>query len=107
MMGIGGGSIMVPAMVLIAGFSQYTAQGCSLLAMIPVGVVGAYTHWPLGNVQSNILTGLVPGILIGTYLGGSLAHILSEGTLRVIFAVVLVRTGINYLRTPKPQSGVA
>lgn len=103
MMGVGGGSIMVPAMVLLTGFTQYTAQGSSLLAMVPAGIVGAHTHWRLGNVRTNILAGLIPGILLGTYLGGSLAHILSENTLRIIFAIVLVRTGINYLRTPKPQ----
>ncbi|NHM27739.1 sulfite exporter TauE/SafE family protein [Desulfofundulus sp. TPOSR] len=105
MMGVGGGTIMVPSMVLLTGFTQYTAQGCSLLAMVPVGIVGAYTHWRLGNVSTSILPGLVPGILIGTYLGGSLAHILSEGVLRIIFSAVLIWTGIRYLRTPKPQTG--
>ncbi|AEF94067.1 protein of unknown function DUF81 [Desulfotomaculum nigrificans CO-1-SRB] len=106
MMGVGGGSIMVPAMVLLTGFSQYTAQGCSLLAMIPIGGVGAFTHWRLGNVSTRILPGLISGILIGTYLGGSMAHFLSEGALRIIFALVLVQTAVRYLRTPKPQPEV-
>ncbi|MEG6615823.1 sulfite exporter TauE/SafE family protein [Peptococcaceae bacterium 1198_IL3148] len=103
MMGVGGGTIMVPAMVLLAGFTQYTAQGSSLLAMVPVGIVGAYTHWSLGNVSTNILPGLILGILVGSYLGGSFAHMLPEVALRVIFAVVLVRTGVKNLRTPKPE----
>lgn len=103
MMGVGGGTIMVPSMVLLIGFTQYTAQGCSLLAMVPVGIVGAYTHWRLGNVNTSILPGLIPGILLGTYLGGSLAHILTEEALRIIFATVLIWTGVRYLRTPKPQ----
>ncbi|WP_174520475.1 sulfite exporter TauE/SafE family protein [Desulfolucanica intricata] len=102
MMGVGGGTIMVPSMVLLIGFTQYAAQGCSLLAMVPVGIVGAYTHWRLGNVSTSILPGLIPGILLGTYLGGSLANILSEGALRIIFAVVLIWTGVRNLRTPKP-----
>ncbi|ABO50104.1 protein of unknown function DUF81 [Desulforamulus reducens MI-1] len=106
MMGVGGGTIMVPSMVLLIGFTQYTAQGCSLLAMVPVGIVGAYTHWRLGNVSTSILPGLIPGILIGTFLGGSLAHILSEGALRIIFAIVMIRTGVKYLKTPKPQPDV-
>ncbi len=105
MMGVGGGTIMVPAMVLLTGFSQYAAQGVSLMAMVPVGMVGAYTHWRLGNVNSGILPGLIPGILLGTYLGGSLAYILPEGTLRVIFAAVLIWTGARYLKTPKPSPG--
>ncbi|WP_207543869.1 sulfite exporter TauE/SafE family protein [Desulfofundulus thermosubterraneus] len=105
MMGVGGGTIMVPSMVLLIGFTQYTAQGCSLLAMVPVGIAGAYTHWCLGNVSASILPGLIPGILIGTYLGGSLAHVLPEGALRIIFSAVLIWTGVRYLRTPKPQTG--
>lgn len=103
MMGVGGGTIMVPSMVLLTGFTQYTAQGCSLLAMVPVGMVGAYTHWRLGNVNAGILPGLIPGIVIGTYLGGSLAHILPEESLRLIFTAVVSWTGIKHLRTPAPQ----
>lgn len=59
MMGVGGGTIMVPAMVLVAGFTQYTAHGTSLLAMVPIGFAGAYTHWRLGNVSTGILPGLI------------------------------------------------
>ncbi|WP_347489184.1 sulfite exporter TauE/SafE family protein [Desulfoscipio sp. XC116] len=103
MMGVGGGTIMVPSMVLLIGFTQYAAQGCSLLAMVPVGIVGAYTHWRLGNVSTSILPGLIPGILLGTYLGGSLAHILTEEALRIIFAAVLIWTGAKYLITPRPS----
>ncbi|MGO0122503.1 sulfite exporter TauE/SafE family protein [Desulfothermobacter acidiphilus] len=105
MMGVGGGSLMVPAMVLLTGFSQYTAQGSSLLAMVPAGAVGAFTHWRLGNVNTRILPGLILGIITGSYLGGFSAHLLSEKTLRVIFAVVLVWTGMRYLRTPRPREG--
>ena len=98
MMGVGGGSIMVPALVLMVGHSQYTAQGSSLAAMVPGGSVGAYTHWRLGNVVLKVLPGLVPGILIGTYLGGNLAHLLSEANLRLIFAAVLIWMGIRDIR---------
>lgn len=103
MMGVGGGTIMVPSMVLLTGFTQHTAQGSSLLAMIPAGGAGALTHWRLGNVNAAILPGLISGILIGTFLGSNLAHFISEGNLRVIFAAVLVWTGIKYLKTPAPK----
>jgi uncharacterized protein len=95
MMGVGGGSIMVPALVLVIGLSQYTAQGSSLLAMVPAGAVGAYTHWRLGNVVSRVLPGLIIGILLGTFLGGTLAHHLTEADLRLIFAAVLTWLGIR------------
>jgi uncharacterized membrane protein YfcA len=105
MMGVGGGTIMVPAMVLLAGFTQHTAQGSSLLAMVPSGGVGAHTHWRLGNVDTKVLTGLIPGILIGTFLGSNLAHYISEDTLRIVFAAVLVWTGIRYLRASARKTG--
>ncbi len=102
MMGVGGGVIMIPAMVLLAGFEQHLAQGTSLLTMVPAGAVGARTHARLGNVKTSLLGGLIPGILLGTYLGGSLAHVLSEQMLRLVFAGVLVWTGVRYLGT-KPR----
>ena len=100
MMGVGGGTVMVPAMVLLAGIGQHTAQGISLLAMIPAGAVGAFTHWKLGNVTTQLLPGIIPGILLGTYGGGTLAHFLPDNTLRIVFAMVLIWTGFRYAKTP-------
>ena len=98
MMGVGGGTIMVPAMVLLLGMPQHTAQGTSLLAMVPASLVGAHTHLRLGNVDRDLALGLVPGVLVGTFLGGELAHVLPEGALRLVFAAVLVWTGWRYAR---------
>lgn len=103
MMGIGGGSIMVVAMVLLAGFSQYTAQGSSLLAMVPAGAVGAYTHWRLGNVVTRVLPGLILGIILGTFGGGSLALHLSEAHLRLVFAAMLIWLGLRDIRGAAKQ----
>jgi len=102
MLGVGGGVIMVPAMVLLTGFTQHMAQGTSLLAMVPIGSVGAYTHWKLGNVKTNILAGMISGILIGACIGGTLAHYFSEGGLRIVFAAVLIWTGARYMRAKAP-----
>lgn len=107
MMGVGGGSIMVPALVLLVGLNQYTAQGSSLLAMVPAGSVGAYTHWRLGNVVREILPGLIIGIILGTYLGGSFAHLLPEGTLRAVFALILICLGIRFIWTGISQEPAA
>jgi uncharacterized protein len=98
MMGIGGGGIMVVAMVLLTGFSQHTAQGSALLAMVPAGAVGAYTHWRLGNVVTRVLPGLIAGIILGTYCGSSLALILSEANLRLVFAIMLSLLGLRDIR---------
>lgn len=98
MMGVGGGTIMVPAMVLLAGFPQQVAQGSSLLAMVPAGAVGAATHRRLGNIEGRLLPGLIPGVVVGTFLGGTLAQRLTDAALRLAFAAVLVWTGARYLR---------
>ncbi|MEJ5226555.1 sulfite exporter TauE/SafE family protein [Thermodesulfovibrio sp.] len=102
MMGIGGGTVMVPALVLILNYGQHIAQGTSLLCMVPAGAVGAYTHLKLGNVIKGLLPGLIIGIIAGTYIGSTIAHFLSEGNLRVIFAIIIIWTGIRFLKTPKP-----
>jgi uncharacterized protein len=99
MMGVGGGSLMVPAMVLMVGMEQHTAQGSSLLAMIPAGAVGAWTHKKLGNVETPLLYGLIPGVMIGTFIGARCAHYLPENILRCIFALVIIWTGIRFIHT--------
>ena len=103
MMGVGGGTIMVPAMVLLTGLSQHVAQGTSLLVMVPAGSVGAFTHWKLGNVATGILCGLVPGIILGAYPGGYIAHFIAETPLRLAFIAVIVFMGIRYVRSSAPK----
>ncbi len=104
MMGVGGGTVMVPPMVILMGMTQHLAQGTSLLCMVAAGIVGAQTHWRLGNVVSRLLPGLIMGIIIGSYMGGSLAQYLPELYLRIIFSSFLIWTGIKYLRT-KARTG--
>lgn len=98
MMGGGGGIIMIPAMVLLAGFGQHLAQGTSLVVMIPVGSMGAFTYLRLGLVEGQLLKGLVPGILIGAYLGGTIAHFLPDDYLRIIFIIIIAMMGIRSLK---------
>lgn len=99
MMGVGGGTIMVPPMVLLLGFSQHMAHGTALLTMVPAAVAGAITHLRLGNVYKPPLAGLVVGLSIGATAGGMIALQLPEGALRMVFAVTLTWLGIRYLRT--------
>ena len=103
MMGVGGGAIMVPVMVLLAGFTQHVAQGTSLLVMVPAGFAGALTHRKLGNVVHRLLVGLIPGVLLGTYFGGSFAYLLPDNILRTIFAVVIIWMGLRYAKTKTPE----
>jgi len=98
MMGVGGGVVMIPPMVILAGMSQHLAQGTSLLAMVPVSVSGALTHYRLGNVQVDLVPGLFVGAVVGGYLGGTAANLLPDLYLKLIFAGVLISMGLKYMR---------
>jgi len=102
MMGVGGGPIMVPVLAMLAGFSQHAAQGTSLLAIVPIGIAGAFAHWRLGNVKADALPGLIPGALIGTTVAGLAAGYVREDILRVLFSAVLLWTVARYLLAKKP-----
>jgi uncharacterized membrane protein YfcA len=98
MLGMGGGTVVVPAMVLLLASSQREAQGASLLAMIPAGLAGVYTHLENRSVNVRVAVYLIPGVLAGTALGGSLAHRLPDSLLRLVFALALAGIGLRYAR---------
>jgi uncharacterized membrane protein YfcA len=101
MMGVGGGGVMVPLMVVLGGIGQHTAQGTSLLAMIPASISGASTHYKLGNVKLDIAWGLVVGSLVGAFFGSIAANHLPEFHLKIAFAAVGVWMGTRYIRAGK------
>ncbi len=98
LLGVGGGTVMVPALVLGDGLDQHLAQGTSLAAMVLPSLIGAYTHWTLGHVRRKVVPGLLAGVLLGAYLGGRLALGIPEFLLRTLFAVILVWMALRYLR---------
>ena len=99
MMGGGGGVVMVPILVLMGGFGQHLAQGISLAVMIPVGCIGALSYVRLGLFEGHLLKGLIPGILAGTYAGASVAHLLPDNALRIIFSIIIAALGIRSYRS--------
>ena len=97
LMGVGGGIIMVPALVLLFSFSQHTAEGTSLLVIIPTALMGAsrharrgYTDWRLG-----LLVGL--GGVLGGLAGAQVALALSGAWLSRLFAVFLAVMALQLL----------
>ena len=98
MLGVGGGGIMVPSLVILGGMGQHLAQGTSLLAMVPVSISGAWTHLRLGNVRTDISWGLAAGSVAGGYLGASAAGALPEALLRTVFAGVGIWVSLRFIR---------
>jgi uncharacterized membrane protein YfcA len=90
MLGIGGGVLFVPALVVILNLSQLRAESTSLLAVIPVAIVGAMRQRSYGNVRMRealIIGGLSP---VGVVAGAQLANALSDRVLSYLFAAVLL-----------------
>lgn len=95
MLGVGGGVVMVPAMVLGLNIAQKTAQGVSLAVLACTATVGATTHYRQGTVALNVALWIVPSAVLGTFLGTWLVTILSAFWLTKIFGGVLFLTGLN------------
>lgn len=98
LLGIGGGIVMVPAMVLALGLSQHLAQGTSLLVIIPTAAAGSITHFRMGNIRLRIATQLALGGVLGAAGGAGLALLAPDAALRLLFALFLLYTGLRMIR---------
>ena len=105
--GVGGGVLFVPVLTLGLGLTQLHAEATSLLAIIPVAIVGAYTQDRYGNVRRGdaLLLGLLS--LVGAAGGVALANALSGRALRDSFAafLVLVAARLVLKVRGRPESG--
>jgi uncharacterized membrane protein YfcA len=90
LLGVGGGILFVPALTLALGLGQHEAEATSLLAIVPVAIVGAARQHRYGNVRVRV--GLVVGVLAvgGTVAGVALANALPDHALKVIFAALML-----------------
>jgi len=94
--GIGGGIIIVPALILIGGMTPHTATGTSLGALLlPVGLLGAWQYWQKGNVHvaaaGLLALGLFVGALFGARVGLGVSPRIMERSFAVLLLVVAVR----------------
>ena len=93
--GIGGGIILVPALVLIFEFTQHQAQGTTLALMIPpIGIFAAYTYFKAGHVDIKAAAFICAGFVIGGLIGAKFAVNLPKDSLQKVFGVVLLTIGI-------------
>ncbi len=98
LLGIGGGIIILPALVFIFGFSQHMAQGTTLGILIPpIGLLAAIQYYQKGFVDVKAVIIICLGFIAGTLLGSNTAMQLPAETLRKIFAFLLIIVGIRML----------
>ena len=88
--GLGGGVLIMPSLVYLAGFPFRVAVGTSLGALLlPVGLLGAYTYWDNGDldVRASLLIAL--GLFVGAFLGARLAQAVPASLLQRVFALLM------------------
>lgn len=103
LVGVGGGIIMVPAMVLFLGFTQKQAQGTSLgIMLLPVGILAVIQYYKQGYINFNYVFIISAAFVVGGFLGSKLALNLSDDKMKKVFAVVLMLVSLKMLFFDKP-----
>jgi hypothetical protein len=106
LLGLGGGVLFVPGLVIVVGLTQHEAEATSLLAIVPVALVGALTQDRYGNVRRTdaLRIGVVS---IGGVAGGvALANVLSGAVLRTAFALLILLIAAQLVRRTLRQAPV-
>lgn len=107
MVGIGGGVILVPALIFFLGFPQLKAQGTSLaLLMFPVGILGVIQYYKKGHVDFNIVAVIAIGFIAGSLLGSKIS-LANPGVTKKIFAVIMILIAGKMLFLDKEKTEVA
>ena len=100
LIGIGGGIIVIPALVFFLGFSQQTAQGTTLAMMVPpIGLLAAWAYYKEGFVDVKAAAIICIGFIAGSYFGAKFATGISQDMLRKIFSVILILVAIKMFFT--------
>ena len=95
--GVGGGVVMVPAMVLLLKLDVKAAIGTSLAVIIPTALVGTFKHHDLGHVNWRVAGALIPLALVGGFLGAWLTKTIPATDLKRAFGGFLVLVGLRLL----------
>jgi uncharacterized membrane protein YfcA len=98
LIGIGGGVIIVPALVFLFGMTQHQAQGTTLALLVPpIGLLAAWTYYKQGYVDIKAAALICAGFILGSLVGAHFGTTLSDDTLRKIFGVAIVGIGIKMI----------
>ncbi|BAY33733.1 hypothetical protein NIES2107_56350 [Nostoc carneum NIES-2107] len=100
MFGIGGGAIMVPAMVLLIGLDQKFATGTSIAAQIlPIGILGAAVYYRNGQLNIKYAVIIAVGLVVGNLFGALFANqpFISSETMKKLYGIFLLLLGARYL----------
>jgi uncharacterized protein len=102
MVGIGGGIVIVPALVFFFAYSFRTAQGTSIAALAPpIGLMAAYVYYRQGNVDVKAAALIALGFFVGGFLGAKTNYLLKKEIVENTLAIVLIGIGVKMLISNK------
>jgi len=102
LLGIGGGILLVPGLMLFFGYSQSQAQGTSLAVLIPpVGIFAAWEYYRQGQVELPAVVLMALGFCAGAWLGARAVPVVPQDALRLAFGCLLLYVGWHFLIGPK------
>ena len=89
--GIGGGIVIVPALIYLVGLSQLQAQGTSLALMLPpIGILAFMHYYREGNVDLKVAGIIAATFIVGGFFGAKLAHKVNENLVKIIFGIIMI-----------------
>jgi uncharacterized membrane protein YfcA len=104
MFGIGGGLVIVPALVILFQLPIKTATGTSLFALLwPVGLLGVIEYWRGGQISLRHGALIAVGLFLGAYFGAKLTLALSPSAVRRAYAIFLLVVGVYFLATTRTE----
>src|SRR5437899_7973593 len=104
LMGIGGGVVLVPAMVYVLGMDQHLAQGTSLFILLPpIGLGALRQYWKAGNVDLHAGILCAVGMILGAYIGGKIAVPMSTQLLKGLFGGFLMFSAVLLWMKARPS----
>jgi len=96
--GVGGGIIIVPAMIYFMNMNQMQAQGVSLaLLMLPVGILGVMNYYKAGHIQFSYVLIIAMGFVLGNYVGSKYAMRVPEHKIKFLFALLMLFVAVQML----------
>jgi len=100
LLGIGGGILLIPVLVFVAGLTQHQAQGTTLALMVPpIGLLAAWTYYKQGNVDLKIAGLICLGFFVGGLFGAKLATAINAVLLKKLFGAALLVTALKMILT--------
>lgn len=98
MVGIGGGIVIVPALVFVFAMSQKMAQGTSLALLLPpIGIFAVVNYYKAGYVDMKIAGVLIVSFIVGSFIGSKIALGLPDNIIKKTFGIFLLAVSLKYL----------